>query len=264
MRTLYRMRPYEITPGSADALHAKWEKTCIEALEAPFSMGRFRRNVEGIVRDFDALPIHEDVVKPRVGIVGEILVKFDPEANNHLVELLESEGAEAVMPDLMDFLLYCFYNANFKADHLGGKSATAWISNLGISASEHFRLHARRALEQSRHFTHLSRIGDLAGYAKDYVSLGNMTGEGWFLTGEMLELIHSGVPNIICTQPFACLPNHIVGKGVIKELRADHPQANIIAVDYDPGASEVNQLNRIKLMLSAAKQLLAEEEETAV
>ena len=264
MRTLYRMRPYEITPGSADALHAKWERTCIEALEGPFSMSRFRRNVEGIVRDFDALPIHEDLVKPRVGIVGEILVKFDPEANNHLVELLESEGAEAVMPDLMDFLLYCFYNSNFKADHLGGKSATAWISNLGISASEHFRLHARRALEQSRHFTHLSRIGDLAAYAKDYVSLGNMTGEGWFLTGEMLELIHSGVPNIICTQPFACLPNHIVGKGVIKELRADHPQANIIAVDYDPGASEVNQLNRIKLMLSAAKQRLAEENEPVV
>ncbi len=256
MRVVYRMRPYEITPGSADALHRAWEEKCIESLQGPFSMARFNKNVQDIVRQFDALPIHEDMVKPRVGIVGEILVKFDPEANNHLVELLESEGAEAVMPDLVDFLMYCFYNANFKAEHLGGKSATARLSNMGIAAGEHFRSAARRALEHSRHFTHLSRIGQLAEYAKDYVSLGNMTGEGWFLTGEMLELIHSGTTNIICTQPFACLPNHIVGKGVIKELRASYPQANIIAVDYDPGASEVNQLNRIKLMLSAAKQSL--------
>ncbi len=254
MRVLYRMRPYEITPGSADALHEQWEKKCIKALEGPFSMARFNKNVEDIVRDFDALPIHEDLVKPRVGIVGEILVKFDPEANNHLVELLESEGAEAVVPDLVDFLMYCFYNANFKAEHLGGKPSTARLSNLAIAAGEHFRSHARRALKNSRHFTQMSRIGQLADYARDYVSLGNQTGEGWFLTGEMLELIHSGTPNIICTQPFACLPNHIVGKGVIKQLRADHPEANIIAVDYDPGASEVNQLNRIKLMLATARQ----------
>ncbi len=256
MRVLYRMRPYELTPGSADALHQKWEQTCIEALKAPLSMGRFNKNVEGIVREFDALPIREDRTKPRVGVVGEILVKFDPEANNHLVELLESEGAEAVVPDLMDFLLYCFYNTNFKAEHLGGKARTARLFNLGIDACEHFRRHARRALEQSRHFSHLSTIGELAGYARDYVSLGNQTGEGWFLTGEMLELIHSGTTNIICTQPFACLPNHIVGKGVIKQLRASYPDANIIAVDYDPGASEVNQLNRIKLMLASAQQKL--------
>ncbi len=254
MRVLYRMRPYELEPGSADALHEKWEKICMDALGDHFSMGRFRQNVEGIVREFDALPIHEDMVKPRVGVVGEILVKFDPEANNHLVELLESEGAEAVVPDLVDFLLYCFYNSNFKAEHLGQKRSTARLSNLGIDAIEHMRAHARRELERSRHFTAQSRIGQLAGYARDYVSLGNQTGEGWFLTGEMLELIHSGTTNIICTQPFGCLPNHIVGKGVIKQLRASFPQANIIAVDYDPGASEVNQLNRIKLMLSSARE----------
>ncbi len=253
MRVLYRMRPYEVVPGSADRLHEQWEARCVRALEGPYSMGRFNKNIEAIVRDFDALPIHEDMVKPRVGIVGEILVKFDPEANNHLVDLLESEGAEAVMPDLLDFLMYCFYNSNFKAEHLGFKAGTARLSNLGIDACEHMRAHARRALERSRHFSGLSRIGKLAEYAKDYVSLGNMTGEGWFLTGEMLELIHAGTTNIICTQPFACLPNHIVGKGVIKELRASYPEANIIAVDYDPGASEVNQLNRIKLMLSTAR-----------
>ena len=197
-----------------------------------------------------------DVQKPKVGIVGEILVKFSPLANNHIVELLEEEGAEAVMPDLMDFLLYCFYNSNFKADYLGGKRSTAWICNMGISLLEFFRKTARKELEKSRHFGPPSHIHNLAEMAKDYVSLGNQTGEGWFLTGEMLELIHSGVNNIVCTQPFGCLPNHIVGKGVIKELRSSHPEANIIAVDYDPGASEVNQLNRIKLMLATAQKNL--------
>ena len=258
MRVLYRMRPYEITPGSADALHKKWEARCIASLEAKASPARFKKNVRGIIRDFDALPIHEGLKKPRVGIVGEILVKFHPEANNHLVELLEREGAEAVMPDLMDFLLYCFYNSNFKAEHLGTKRSTARLCNIAISAIEFLRSTARRELEKSRHFTAPARIRQLAGYAKEFVSLGNQTGEGWFLTGEMLELIHSGAPNIVCTQPFACLPNHIVGKGVIKGLRAAYPNANIIAVDYDPGASEVNQLNRIKLMLATAQKQLSE------
>ena len=178
-----------------------------------------------MIRDFDKLPIL-DIQKPRVGIVGEILVKFAPAANNHLVELLESEGAEAVVPDLLDFFLYCFYNANFKAEKLGMSKSSARKCNLGIKALEWL------------------------------VSEGNQTGEGWFLTGEMLELIHTGTPNIVCTQPFACLPNHIVGKGVIKELRHQHPEANIVAIDYDPGASEVNQLNRIKLMLSTAQKNL--------
>lgn len=160
------------------------------------------------------------------------------------------------MPDLMDFLLYCFYNNNFKADHLGGKQSTARLSNLGITLLEYLRRVARKELQASEHFLPPSRIWELADMAKEFVSLGNQTGEGWFLTGEMLELIHSGVTNIVCTQPFGCLPNHIVGKGVIKELRRKHPGANIIAVDYDPGASEVNQLNRIKLMLATAQKQL--------
>lgn len=254
MRVLYATRPYEKEPGSANALHEKWKKRCIASLSKRTpGMIEFGRNIRGIVRDFDALPRIE-VKKPRVGIVGEILVKFSPLANNHIVELLESEGAEAVMPDLMDFLLYCFYNSNFKAEHLGGKQSTAYLCNLGISLLEYFRKVARKELAASTHFTPPARIGELANMAKDYVSLGNQTGEGWFLTGEMLELIHSGVKNIVCAQPFGCLPNHIVGKGVIKELRRAHQDANIIAVDYDPGASEVNQLNRIKLMLATAQK----------
>ncbi len=256
MRVVYATRPYEKKPGSADALHQKWKKRCIVSLSkrAP-AMMEFSRNVRGIIRDFDNLP-RLDVKKPKVGIVGEILVKFSPLANNHIVELLESEGAETVMPDLMDFLLYCFYNNNFKAENLGGKLSVARLCNMGISLIEYFRKVARRELQASRHFTAPARIQDLAAMAQDFVSLGNQTGEGWFLTGEMLELIHSGTTNIVCTQPFGCLPNHIVGKGVIKELRRVYPESNIVAVDYDPGASEVNQLNRIKLMLATAQRKL--------
>ena len=258
MRVLYATRPYEAKAGSANALHEKWKAICIKSLQKhSLSMAEFNRNIRGIIHDFDELP-RRDVQKPRVGIVGEILVKFSPLANNHVVELLEAEGAEAVMPDLVDFLLYCFYNSNFKADNLGGKRSTAHLCNMGISLLEYFRRTCRRELERSTHFLPPARIQDLASMAKHYVSLGNQTGEGWFLTGEMLELIHSGTTNIICTQPFGCLPNHIVGKGVIKGLRASHPEANIIAVDYDPGASEVNQLNRIKLMLSTAQKNLPE------
>ena len=258
MRVLYATRPYEAKAGSANALHEKWKAICIKSLQKhSLSMAEFNRNIRGIIHDFDELP-RRDVQKPRVGIVGEILVKFSPLANNHVVELLEAEGAEAVMPDLLDFLLYCFYNSNFKADNLGGKRSTAHLCNMGISLLEYFRRTCRRELERSTHFLPPARIQDLASMAKHYVSLGNQTGEGWFLTGEMLELIHSGTTNIICTQPFGCLPNHIVGKGVIKGLRASHQEANIIAVDYDPGASEVNQLNRIKLMLSTAQKNLSE------
>ena len=259
MRVLYATRPYEAVPGSANALHDKWRKICTKSLSTKDpNVMEFTKNIRGIIREFDALE-RLDIKKPRVGIVGEILVKFSPLANNHIVELLEAEGAEAVMPDLMDFLLYCFYNNNFKAENLGTKKSTAHLSNMGISLLEYFRKTARIELEKSKHFIPPTKIKDLAGMASDFVSVGNQTGEGWFLTGEMLELIHSGAGNIVCVQPFGCLPNHIVGKGVIKELRHKYPQANIVAVDYDPGASEVNQLNRIKLMLATAHKNLESE-----
>ncbi len=255
MRVLYRMRPYELEKGSANALYEKWNAICCEAVKNP-KMSEFKKNIRGIIRDFDALPIDETLKKPRVGVVGEILVKFLPAANNYLVELLEAEGAEAVVPDLLDFLHYTMYNTNFKADYLGKSKKSKKVNNLIYSFLEKFRGTARKELEASKHFVAPPRIDTLAKYAEDIVSTGNQTGEGWFLTAEMIELIHTGVPNIVCTQPFACLPNHVVGKGVIKELRRRHPESNIVAVDYDPGASEVNQLNRIKLMLAtAAKQM---------
>lgn len=257
LRCLYRMRPYEAVPGSANALYEKWKDKCIAFLSQNHLLSHrtYKKICREIIRDFDNLPIL-DIQKPRVGIVGEILAKFAPAANNHLVELLESEGAEAVVPDLLDFLLYCFYNANFKAENLGMSKRSAKYSNLGIKALEWLRSAAADELRKSRHFTAPSHIEELAAYAEPIVSHGNQTGEGWFLTGEMIELIHTDTPNIVCTQPFACLPNHIVGKGVIKELRHQYPLANIVAIDYDPGASEVNQLNRIKLMLSTAQKNL--------
>ena len=256
MRCVYRMRPYEQVKGTTDKLHEKWAGICKKFISSRYpTYGQFKKICRQIIREFDNIPI-TDVQKPKVGIVGEILVKFLPAANNHLVELLEAEGAEAVMPDLIDFLLYCFYNSNFKAEELGMKKSSATIANMGIKLVEQLRKAAAKEFRASRHFTPPAHIEDLANYAKDIVSLGNQTGEGWFLTGEMLELIHSGVNNIVCTQPFGCLPNHVVGKGVIKEIRHQYPLANIVAIDYDPGASEVNQLNRIKLMLSTAQKNL--------
>ena len=261
MRVLYATRPYEKVPGSANALYLKWKKAAARQLAKKMpATGEFNRNIRGIIREFDALP-RTGEKKPRVGIVGEILVKFSPLANNNIVELLESEGAEAVMPDLMDFLLYCFYNNTFKWKYLGGKHSVVNLSNMAISFMESFRRVAVAELKKSKHFGPPSDIRETAKLAKPFLSLGNQTGEGWFLTGEMLELIHEDVPNIVCVQPFGCLPNHIVGKGVIKELRAAFPESNIIAVDYDPGASEVNQLNRIKLMLATAQKNLLKEQE---
>lgn len=260
MRCLYATRPYEAVKGSADRLHAKWKERVIEFISQNkiLSHRKFRRLCREIIRDFDNLP-RRNVKKPKVGIVGEILVKFLPDANNHLVELLEAEGAQAVVPDLTDFLLYTFYNQNFRTKYLGNPKKSARLANLGIRFLEWLRSAARDEFEKSSHFDPPARIETLAACAKPIVSQGNQTGEGWFLTGEMLELIHSGTNNIVCTQPFGCLPNHIVGKGVIKELRKRYPLSNIVAIDYDPGASEVNQLNRIKLMLSTAQKNLAKE-----
>jgi predicted nucleotide-binding protein (sugar kinase/HSP70/actin superfamily) len=252
MRCVYRMRPYEITKGSVDALHKKWVDKCIDFLTNKHpSFHTFNRYCKEIIQDFDLVPI-SNIKKPRVGIVGEILVKFMPAANNHLAELLEKEGAEAVCPDLLDFMLYSFYNQIYKAEHLGKSKRSAILGHLGIYGINFLRKATTKALQKSKHFEEPADIFKLVEYAQEYVSIGNQTGEGWFLTGEMMELYHNGVPNIVCTQPFGCLPNHVVGKGVIKQLRKRNPGSNIVAIDYDPGASEVNQLNRIKLMLSTA------------
>jgi len=252
MKVVYRTRPYEASPGSVDALHKKWHDICLNSLERA-DRATFKNNIRNIIKEFDEIALL-DIKKPRVGIVGEILVKFLPAANNYLVELLEAEGAEAVCSDLLDFFMYSCYNANFQAKYLGKSKKSAFINNMAIKVMETYRKEANKVFATSKRFHPSVPVETLAGYASPFVSCGNQTGEGWFLTGEMIELIHSGVPNIVCTQPFGCLPNHIVGKGVIKQIRKEFPKANIVAVDYDPGASEVNQLNRIKLMLASAKE----------
>lgn len=256
MRLIYSTRPYEAVAGSTDALYQKMREKCIEEINKPtFGRRAVKKLVKIIVKEFDTLP-RKNIIKPRVGVVGEILVKFSPMANNKIIELLEAEGAEGVMPDLMDFLLYCLQNNYFKTDNYSAGWITAAKATIGIRIIEHLRKPAVKQLSSSKHFVSPSNIGHLAEMAKEYVSLGNQCGEGWFLTGEMMELITGGVPNIVCVQPFGCLPNHVVGKGVLKKLRLRNPEANIVAIDYDPGASEVNQLNRIKLMLTTAKKNL--------
>ncbi len=254
MNVLYRTRPYEAVPGSANELADKMYKLCADSFNDPhLSFRKFNKVIKTIIDEFDKLPLL-DIKKPRVGVVGEILVKFHPTANNHIVELLEKEGAEAVVPDFMGFFLYCAQNGQFKTEHLGASRKSLMINKAVIAILEGLRKRSGKLLNKSKRFHAPIHISQLQKLSVPYVSSGNQTGEGWLLTSEMIELINSGTKNIVCCQPFGCLPNHIVGKGVIKELRLAFPDANIIAVDYDAGASEVNQLNRIKLMLSTAQK----------
>lgn len=256
---LLRVRPYEKIPGSANKLYEKWVAKCIESVKSG-DLKLFKRNVHQIVQDFENLEIN-NVVKPKVGIVGEILVKYHPTANNSIVDVLEKEGAEVILPNLIDFLLFILDHANEKYKYLSGSKIKQILQNIGIAGMEFYRKEMRKALEKSRRFISPKTLNELKELASPIVSLGNITGEGWYLTAEMVELLKEGISNIVCIQPFACLPNHITGKGVIKALRELYREANIVAVDYDPGASEVNQLNRIKLMLSVAFKKLEKSNE---
>lgn len=250
MQTLLRTRPYEKVSGSANKIFYKWSEICKKSLyKADFKT--YNQNLEGMIKDFDNLELL-DIKKPRVGLVGEILVKYHPTANNAAADIIEKEGCEVVMPGLMEFLLYCAYDYDFNHKYLSKSAFAAIAGKAAIAAMEFYRRQVRKSFKKSKRFSEPARIDELAFGAAPILSRGNQTGEGWFLTAEMIHLIHDGVPNIICMQPFACLPNHITGKGVMKALKENFPQANITAIDYDPGASEVNQLNRIKLMLSVA------------
>ena len=250
IQVLYRTRPYEKVPGSADALYEKWNDIIGRALKG-MSLRTYHKIVRGIVRDFDRLEL-VPVKKPRVAVVGEILVKLHPTANNNLVETIEAEGAECVQPGFIDFLLYNFSDNIFKHKNLAVPKSGERIARLLIALTETFRGYVKRTLARSRRFVPPTSIYEKMDYAKDIISLGNVTGEGWFLTGEIVDLIREGVQSFACVQPFACMPNHICGRGVIKELKRRYPDANIAAIDYDPGSSEVNQLNRLKLLLANA------------
>lgn len=255
MQMLYRCRPYEATPGAANALFEEFMERA-RALAPSFTRRTFTKLSREAIRAFDTMPLTGEGSKPRVGVVGEILVKFHPTANNHVVDVIEAEGCEAVVPGLLDFFLYAMSNASVQKDEIGSSAAERAAMSGAIGLVDWMRKPVDEMLERSARFERPEPISAMAEKATQVLSLCNNMGEGWLLTAEMLDLIDHGAPNIICTQPFACLPNHVVGKAVIKELRRQHPESNIVAVDYDPGASEVNQLNRIKLMISVAKENL--------
>ena len=255
MQMLYRCRPYEATPGAANQLFEQFMDRA-RKLAPAFNRRNFTKLSCEAIRAFDTMPLVGEGTKPRVGVVGEILVKFHPTANNHVVDVIEAEGCEAVVPGLLDFFLYSMSNATVQKNELGSSAVTRAGMDAAIGMVDWMRKPVEEMLEQSERFERPEPISVMAQKATQVLSLCNNMGEGWLLTAEMLDLIDHGAPNIICTQPFACLPNHVVGKAVIKELRRQHPESNIVAVDYDPGASEVNQLNRIKLMISVAKENL--------
>lgn len=248
-----KIRPYEKIKGSTNILFDKWMEKSVQAVKTG-NKKEFKENVNKMVKDFDELEIDESSVKPKVGIVGEILVKYHPTANNNIIDILEGEGAEVVISDLTDFLLYCCYNATFKYKYLSKGIIPKIGGDIAIKYIEYYREYSREALKKSKRFEEPLTIYELVEKAEELVSIGNQYGEGWLLTAEMLELIQEGAENIVCVQPFGCLPNHITGKGMIKPIREKYPKANIVPIDYDPGASEVNQLNRLKLMLSTAHE----------
>lgn len=252
MRVLHRVRPYEVEAGSAMRLAEKWAEKGKQCIASGNGL-RFEWTLFSMIRAFDTLPLRTEERKPRVGLVGEILLKYHPDANNEAAKVIEREGGEAVVPDLMDFILYCLYDQVFNYQHLSGSWLDSMTGRISIKILEFCRWTMRLGFRCSKRFTPPPPFKELRAKAAGLISLGHQTGEGWLLTAEMVKLLESGVSNILCMQPFGCLPNHITGKGVLKELKQRFPEANIVAVDYDPGASEVNQINRIKLMMSVAK-----------
>jgi predicted nucleotide-binding protein (sugar kinase/HSP70/actin superfamily) len=244
-------RPYEITPGDTEELFEAWVKKASETVKKG-DKTRFREQILKMARDFAAIP-HTELERPKVGVVGEILINFHPEANNQAVAILEEEGGQAVLPELTDFFLYCFYDNVFRAEAMAGGRIKKWLGLYLIRVVEKYREPMHQALKLYPRFGHLNSFSELKTAGENLVSLGNQSGEGWYLAADMALMLEKGINNILCLQPFGCLPNHITGKGIVKELKRRYPGANLIAVDYDPGASEVNQLNRIKLLMSVAR-----------
>ena len=255
-----QVRPYEVNAGETDAMIETWSHKLVDGFQAGKGMTRkqMRANFDAICADFAAIPVQGEP-KIRVGVVGEIYVKFAPLGNNNLEKFLLSEGVEPVVPGLTDFIIFKIYNRVADVDLYGGK----WIKKAACKAFmgyiEGCQKDMIEALEHSGRFRAPGTFRELHSLVHGYLGDGNKMGEGWLLTAEMLELIHSGTNNIVCTQPFGCLPNHIVGKGMIRKLKDDYPYSNIVAIDYDPGATKINQENRIKLMLANAKGLTHQE-----
>ena len=249
MQCVLATRPYEINPGSADALCDYWVKKLRERI-TKVNIFQYSKYIKNIIDDFDNLPVDKSKPKPRVGVVGEIYVKFHPSANNHINELIEKEGGEVVTSGLLDFFLYCAMDSTYRAKHLDGTWLSGFFGSLAREALELYRLPYAKAVAASKHFDPLQRMTKVAKEAAHYIDLGNQCGEGWFLTGDMIDLIEKGAKQVVCLQPFGCLPNHVSGKGMVKTLSEAYPDVRIAAIDYDPGSSAVNQANRLKLLLA--------------
>lgn len=267
MKCLYRVRPYEVEKGAANRLYEQWDVIVREALEhhgfsktaakTPWLKRRYLPYpvlAREIVKSFDALPLKDVPRKVRVGVVGEILVKYQPDSNNHVVDVIESQDCEAVVPGIMEFMTTRPYITDWNEKYLGtGGNKTLYA--LMRWSLDRYNAPIKAAIATSHgKFKQDDPMPELVEKAAEVTSIGVQAGEGWLLTAEILELIEQGCPNVICAQPFACLPNHVTGRGMFGKIRRLHPEANIVSIDYDPGASEANQLNRIKLMIAAAKK----------
>ena len=261
-KLLYKNRAYEVHKGESQEKFNTWMEKC-KKLASNSSMSEFKKSIYEIVEDFETIELDLSQEKPKVGIVGEVLIKYHPFGNNYIVDVLEQEGAEVVSPDFMGFLKFiCTHKVTNNALLNTDKTKSA-IFKVVIKLIELLEKDNVKALKQSKKDYLLPcDIWELESKVKDILSIGNQTGEGWFLTAEMVEYIEHGIPNIVCVQPFACLPNHVVGKGVIKTIREKYPNANISPVDYDPGASKTNQTNRIKLLMTIAKDNLKQKNKT--
>ena len=259
-KMLTKNRAYEVNKGESQKLFDEWMDKCKKLLEKS-TMKEFKQSIYDIVNDFEKIELDTSVIKPKVGIVGEVLIKYHPFGNNFIANKLEEEGAEVILPDFMGFIKFIAthkitFNQLIKTDKLKAKLFKTAIKLIDILEKDE-----RIALANSKKgYLQPCDIWELEDKVKDILSIGNQTGEGWFLTAEMIEYIEHGIPNIVCVQPFACLPNHVVGKGVIKTIRNTYPEANISPIDYDPGASEANQTNRIKLLMTVAKDNLKKQQ----
>ena len=255
-KMLTKNRAYEVNKGETQALFEKWLEKCKKLLEKS-SNKEFKQSIYDIVNDFEKIELDTSVKKPKVGIVGEVLIKYHPFGNNYVANVLEREGAEVVLPDFMGFVKFmCTHKITFN-NLLNINKTSSKLMKTAIKLIDILEKDVKIALANSKKdYLQPCDIWHLEDKVKDVLSIGNQTGEGWFLTAEMIEYIENDIPNIICVQPFACLPNHVVGKGVIKTIRSMYPSANISPVDYDPGASETNQTNRIKLLMTVAKDNL--------
>lgn len=255
-KLLYKNRAYEVNKGETEELLNKWMEKCKKILTQE-GHKEFKQSIYDMVNDFEKIELDTSIKKPKVGIVGEVLIKYHPFGNNFVVDVLEHEGAEVIAPDFLGFIKYIATHKITDNSLLKISKTKATIFKAAIKLIEYLEKDLKIALSNSeKGYLLPCDIFELEDNVKDILSIGNQTGEGWFLTAEMVEYIENGVPNIICVQPFACLPNHVVGKGVIKSIREKYPYANIAPVDYDPGASESNQTNRIKLLTTVARDNL--------